>query len=118
VTKDLEDVGEVAHHGPENLFIAVMTILGAFALMFAVNAWLALLTVLVVPPILFVAPSCGNRMTQNFRAILAGIGAFDARVEENIGWMHVVQGFANEASSLRRLASTHPADPAPTMIRS
>ena len=34
VTKDLEDIGEVAHHGPEDLFIAVMTFLGAFALMF------------------------------------------------------------------------------------
>ena len=96
VTKDLEDIGEVAHHGPEDLFIAVMTFLGAFALMFTVNVQLALLTVLVVPPILFVSTIYGNRMTQNFRAIFAGIGAFNARVEENIGGMRVVQAFANE----------------------
>ena len=37
VTKDLEEIGEIAHHGPEDLFIAVMTFLGAFALMFAVQ---------------------------------------------------------------------------------
>ncbi len=55
VTKDLEDVGEVAHHGPEDLFIAVMTFAGAFALMFAVNTELALLRTLVVPAILFVS---------------------------------------------------------------
>src|SRR5580700_9008916 len=96
VTKDLEDIGEVAHHGPEDLFIAVMTFIGAFALMFTVNVQLALLTVLVVPPILFVATIYGNRLTQNFRAIFAGIGAFNARVEENIGGMRVVQAFANE----------------------
>jgi ATP-binding cassette subfamily B protein len=96
VTKDLEDIGEVAHHGPEDLFIAVMTFLGAFALMFTVNVQLALLTALVVPPILFVATIYGNRMTQNFRAIFAGIGLFNARVEENIGGMRVVQAFANE----------------------
>jgi len=96
VTKDLEDIGEVAHHGPEDLFIAVMTFLGAFALMFTVNVQLALLTVLVVPPILFVATIYGNRLTHNFRAIFAGIGAFNARVEENIGGMRVVQAFANE----------------------
>jgi ATP-binding cassette subfamily B protein len=96
VTKDLEDIGELAHHGPEDLFIAVMTFLGAFALMFAVNVQLALLTVLVGPPILFVSTICGNRMTQNFRAIFAGIGAFNARVEKNIGGMRVVQAFANE----------------------
>ena len=97
VTKDLEDIGEVAHHGPEDLFIAVMTFIGAFALMFAVNAELALLTVLIVPPILFVATIYGNRMTQNFRQVFAGIGRFNARVEENIGGMRVVQAFANEA---------------------
>ena len=37
VTKDLEEIGEVAHHGPEDLFIAVMTFVGAFVLMFVVN---------------------------------------------------------------------------------
>ena len=104
VTKDLEDIGEVAHHGPEDLFIAVMTFLGAFVLMFAVNVDLALLTVLVVPPILFFATSYGNRMTQNFRTIFAGIGAFNARVEENIGGMRVVQAFANEAHEQRLFA--------------
>jgi ATP-binding cassette subfamily B protein len=97
VTKDLEDVGEVAHHGPEDLFVAVMTFAGAFVLMFTISAELALLTVLVVPPILFLAIRYGNRMTQNFRAIFAGIGSFNARVEQNIGGMRVVQSFANEA---------------------
>ncbi len=97
VTKDLEDIGEVAHHGPEDLFIAVMTFLGAFALMYALNARLALVTTLVVPPILFVATRYGSRMTNNFRAIFAGIGVFNARLEENIGGMRVVQAFANEA---------------------
>jgi ATP-binding cassette subfamily B protein len=104
VTKDLEDIGEVAHHGPEDLFIAVMTFIGAFMLMFVVNADLALVTVLVVPPIIFLAVHFGNRMTRNFRAIFAGIGAFNARVEENIGGMRVVQSFANEAHEMRLFA--------------
>jgi ATP-binding cassette subfamily B protein len=101
VTKDLEDIGEVAHHGPEDLFIAVMTFVGAFLLMFTVNVDLAVLTVLVVPPILWLATRYGNRMTQNFRNIFAGIGAFNARVEENIGGMRVVQAFGNEAHERR-----------------
>jgi ATP-binding cassette, subfamily B, bacterial len=96
VTRDLEDIGEVAHHGPEDLVVAVMTFIGAFILMFAINVDLAVITVLVVPPILFVATSYGNRLTLNFRAIFAGIGVFNARVEENIGGMRVVQAFANE----------------------
>ena len=104
VTKDLEDIGEVAHHGPEDLFIALMTFAGGFALMFTVNARLALLTVLVVPPILFLATRYGQRLTRNFRAIFAGIGRFNARVEENIGGMRVVQAFANEAHEQRLFA--------------
>jgi ATP-binding cassette subfamily B protein len=109
VTKDLEDIGEVAHHGPEDLFIAVMTFIGAFALMFEINVDLALLTVLVVPPILFLVTRYGNRMTQNFRALFAGIGAFNARVEENIGGMRVVQAFANEAHERRLFAQDNDA---------
>jgi ATP-binding cassette subfamily B protein len=104
VTKDLEDIGEVAHHGPEDLFIAVMTFLGAFAVMFTINVDLAVLTVLVVPPILLVATTYGNRLTHNFRAIFEGIGVFNARVEENIGGMRVVQAFANEAHERRLFA--------------
>src|ERR671911_100534 len=49
VTKDLEEIGEVAHHGPEDVFIAVMTFIGAFALMMAVNVKLALITAAIVP---------------------------------------------------------------------
>ena len=110
VTKDLEEIGEVAHHGPEDLFIAVMTFLGAFALMFTVNVQLALLTALVVPPILFVSTIYGSRMTQNFRAIFAGVGDFNARIEENVGGIRVVQAFANETTS----AGCSPATTKPT----
>jgi len=109
VTKDLEDIGEVAHHGPEDLFVAVMTFVGAFAMMFAVNIDLAVLTVLIVPPILFLATNYGNRLTQNFRAIFARIGSFNARVEENIAGMRVVQAFANEAHERRLFAADNDA---------
>ena len=48
VTKDLEEVGEIAHHGPEDLFIAIMTFIGAFLLMFSVHWQLALMTTVIV----------------------------------------------------------------------
>ncbi len=96
VTKDLEDVGEVAHHGPEDLFLAVMTFVGAFALMAVVNLQLALLTAAVVPVITVLASRYGNRMTRNFRTLFGQVGRFNARIEENVGGMRVVQAFANE----------------------
>ncbi len=96
VTKDLEEVGEVAHHGPEDLFIAIMTFIGAFLLMMAVNTQLALITAVVVPVTAYVSTRYGGRMTQNFRALFARVGAFNARIEENVGGMRVVQAFGRE----------------------
>ena len=49
LTKDLEEIGEVTHHGPEDLFVAVMTLVGAFIVMFSVNVQLALITLVVAP---------------------------------------------------------------------
>ncbi|NTE86622.1 ABC transporter ATP-binding protein [Agrobacterium rubi] len=96
LTKDLEEIGEVAHHGPEDLFIAIMTFLGAFALMMSVNVPLALVTAAVVPVTAWVTSRYGSRMTNNFRALYGRVGAFNARIEENVGGMRVVQAFANE----------------------
>ncbi|MBD3844892.1 ABC transporter ATP-binding protein [Bosea sp. SSUT16] len=97
VTKDLEEIGEVAHHGPEDLFIAVMTFVGAFLLMLSVHVHLALITALIVPLAGFIVARYGGRMTTNWQAQYGRVGAFNARLEENIGGMRVVQAFANEA---------------------
>ncbi|MDP3258337.1 ABC transporter ATP-binding protein [Bosea sp. (in: a-proteobacteria)] len=97
VTKDLEEIGEVAHHGPEDLFIAIMTFIGAFLLMLYVHPQLALITALIVPLAGFIVARYGALMAQNWRLQFGRVGAFNARLEENIGGMRVVQAFANEA---------------------
>ena len=96
VTKDLEDVGEVAHHGPEDAFIAVMTFFGAFFVMFSLNARIALITGLVVPPMMWISTRYGRAMTQNMRTLFSQVGDFNARIEENVGGIRVVQAFVNE----------------------
>jgi ATP-binding cassette subfamily B protein len=96
VTKDLEDVGEVAHHGPEDAFIAIMTFVGALFLMFTLHTKLALLTALVVPPIAWITSRYGAAMARNWRALFSQVGNFNARIEENVGGIRVVQAFANE----------------------
>lgn len=96
VTKDLEEIGEVAHHGPEDLIVAIMTFVGAFVLMFTVNVRLALITALIVPVAAVIAGRYGGRMTRTFRALFSRVGEFNARIEENVGGIRVVQAFANE----------------------
>ncbi len=96
VTKDLEEVGEVAHHGPEDAFVAVMTFLGSFGLMVSLNLKLALITGLVVPPMMWISTRYGRAMTQTMRTLFGRVGDFNARIEENVGGIRVVQAFANE----------------------
>ena len=96
VTKDLEEIGEVAHHGPEDLFIAIMTLFGAFALMLAVYWPLALITAAVLPLVFGVGARYGAAMERNWRAQFKQVAAFNARLEENIGGIRAVKAFANE----------------------
>jgi ATP-binding cassette subfamily B protein len=96
VTKDLEDIGEVAHHGPEDVFIAVMTFLGALGLMFWISPELALITAVIVPITAWITTRYGGRMTRTWRRLFARVGEFNARIESNVGGIRVVQAFANE----------------------
>ncbi len=94
LTKDLEEIGEVAHHGPEDLFIAVMTFLGAFALMLSIHVELAIVTAVIVPLGTWVTVRYGNHMTRTWHAIYASVGDFNSRIEENVGGIRVVKSFA------------------------
>jgi ATP-binding cassette subfamily B protein len=96
VTKDLEEVGEVAHHGPEDVFIAVMTFIGAFVLMFTVHWKLALITTAIIPVITWLVSRYGAKMTENWRRLFRQVGDFNTRVGESVGGIRVVKAFANE----------------------
>jgi ATP-binding cassette, subfamily B, bacterial len=109
VTKDLEEIGEVAHHGPEDLFIAVMTLLGAFVLMFLVHPQLALITALIVPATAWVTARYGGQMTRTWQALFRRVGDFNARIEDNVGGMRVVQAFTNEDHERRLFAQENEA---------
>ena len=96
LTKDLEEIGEVAHHGPEDLFIALMTFVGAFLLMLSINVPLALITAAIVPIGTYLTARYGSAMTRTWHAIYGSVGEFNARIEENVGGIRVVTAFANE----------------------
>lgn len=104
LTKDLEEIGEIAHHGPEDLFIAVMTFLGALVLMLMVNVELALLTAVIVPVTAWVTSRYGGRMTRTWHELFGRVGEFNARIEANVGGIRVVQAFANEDHERRLFA--------------
>ena len=107
LTKDLEEIGEVAHHGPEDLFIAIMTLIGAFILMLWVHVPLALITAVIVPLTAWVTTHYGARMTVTWHALYGRVADFNARIEENVGGIRVVQAFANEDHERKLFAESN-----------
>lgn len=96
ITNDLNDIGEVAHHGPEDVFIAIMTLIGAFILMADLNLQLAVITFIIVPIMAWVIIHFGRNMTATYHNLFGNVGNFNARIEDNVGGIRVVQSFANE----------------------
>ena len=107
ISTDLFDIGEMAHHGPEDVFIAVMTLLGAFAIMLFVHWKLALLTFIAVPLLIWLAIICNQRMTRAIRKMFSDIADYNARVEDNLSGIRVVQAFANEEHERRLFAASN-----------
>ncbi|MDR0126160.1 ABC transporter ATP-binding protein [Bacillus zhangzhouensis] len=102
MTNDLMDIGEIAHHGPEDLFIAMMTLTGAFALMLSINWQLAVLTFLIVPFLIGLSVYFTKKMSIAFDHMFSSIGRFNARVENNVSGIRVVKAFGNETHEIDR----------------
>ena len=96
MSTDLFDIGEVAHHGPEDAFIAIMTLIGAFGVMLYLHVPLALLTFAIVPVLIALAVVFNSKMSRAAHQMFEDIAVFNSRVEDNIGGIRVVQAFANE----------------------
>lgn len=107
ISNDLDNIGEVAHHGPEDVFIAFMTLIGSFLLMLSIHWKLAVLTFLVVPVLVWVALHYNGKMTKTYRGLFGALADFNARVEENIGGIRVVQAFANEEHEKKQFAENN-----------
>ena len=96
LTTDLFDISEVAHHGPEDVFITVMSICGAFVLMWNVHEQLAIGTIILIP-ILAIGLSIFNKKMKNVnRKIYSQLGDFNAGLENSLSGIRVVKAFANE----------------------
>ncbi|WP_214827527.1 ABC transporter ATP-binding protein [Exiguobacterium algae] len=102
VTNDLFDIGEVAHHGPEDFFIAIMTLLGAFGIMFSIDPELALVTVVAVPFLIAMITYANKNMNKAWQKMYTNIGEVNARVEDSVSGARVVQSFTNEGFEINR----------------
>ncbi len=102
MTNDLFDIGEVAHHGPEDVFIALMTFAGAFGIMMMVNWELALITFTVVPLMVWLIVAFNLKLQKAATGMFERIAEVNARVEDSVSGIRVVKSFANEAYEVQR----------------
>ena len=96
LTNDLMNIGEMAHHGPEDLFIAIMTLLGAFGIMYYIHPELAIIAFIIVPLILVIAIYFNKKMTVAFRELFGRVSEFNHLIGDKIGGIRLVQAFASE----------------------
>ncbi|WP_373894335.1 ABC transporter ATP-binding protein [Virgibacillus sp. CBA3643] len=102
ITNDLFDIGELAHHGPEDFFIAAMTFIGAFIIMFFINPTLALIILIAVPILIFLIAYSNIQMNKAWGKMYEDIAGVNARVEDAVAGVRVVQSFTNEEFEMER----------------
>ncbi|WP_075980372.1 ABC transporter ATP-binding protein [Bacillus massilinigeriensis] len=102
ITNDLFDIGEFAHHGPEDFFIAIMTFIGAFLLMFNINSQLAIVVLIMVPILIIVISLSNKLMKKGWATMYSKIADVNGRVEDSISGIRVVKSFTNEAYEMER----------------
>ncbi len=96
LVSDLFDISEFAHHGPENLFISLIKIVGSFIFLFLINWRLALPLLALVVLMIFFSYHQNRRMRATFMDNRRKIGDINSRLQDTLSGIRVVQSFANE----------------------
>lgn len=96
VTSDLFDITELLHHGPENIILSLLKIVGALIILLNINGWLALAAFIVLPFMFWFALVLNKRMRAAFKSNRVKIAAINEQIEDNLSGIRVVKSFANE----------------------
>ena len=102
LTSDLFEVTELAHHGPEDLFISAVTIVGALIVMFSIQWRLALVVSLIIPIFMVVVMYRRRQMSAASRAAKQKTGVINAEIESGLSGVRTTKAFANEEKQQTR----------------
>lgn len=96
ITSDLFDISELMHHGPENIVISMLKILGAFVILLNISPRLTVAAFLMIPFMIVYAYFVNRHMRRAFRQNRIKIAEINAQIEDNLSGIRVVKSFANE----------------------
>ena len=107
MTAELFDITELAHHGPEDLFISGVTVAGAIAIMFTIQWRLALVMLLLIPTFLVVINLNRRNMIQASRRVKQNIASINADIESSISGMRTAKAFSNESKESEKFSGAN-----------
>lgn len=107
LTADLFDITELAHHGPEDLFISGVTIVGALAIMFSIQWRLALVIAVILPIFLVVVWRCRKSMQDASARVKQRTATINADIESGLSGIRTAKAFANEAAEMRKFETSN-----------
>ncbi|HMA60677.1 MAG TPA: ABC transporter ATP-binding protein [Halanaerobiales bacterium] len=96
IVNDLNNVSELAHHGPEDLFISTVMILGSFTILLFMKWQLALFTFALLPIMFYFSLILGKKMYRSFKDIREKVAEVNSLVEDSLSGIRVVKSFTNE----------------------
>jgi len=96
IVNDLNEITELAHHGPEDVFISIIMLIGSFLILLTINIPLTLISFSLIPFMIYFTIKINLAMRSNFRDTRKVIGEVNTNVEESLLGIRVVQSFANE----------------------
>ena len=102
LTADLFDITELAHHGPEDIFISGVTILGSLIIMFTIQWRLALVVAVILPIFFVVVWSCRKSMSAASAAVKQRTAVINSDIESGLSGIRTAKAFANEEAELRK----------------
>ena len=102
ITSDLFDITELLHHGPEDIIISIIKIVGAFLVLMNVNVPLALITFAFVPIMVVYALYFNRKMKRAFKVRREKIGDINSQIEDSLSGIRVVKSFANEEIEIEK----------------
>ena len=100
ITSDLFDITELLHHGPEDVVISAIKLLGAFIILLVINAKLAFVAIGFVVIMLLYAVAMNGRMRGAFRENRARIADINSQIEDSLSGIRVVKSFSNEKTEM------------------
>ncbi len=107
LTADLFDITELAHHGPEDIFISGVTILGSLVIMFTIQWRLALVITCIVPVFFAVVWSCRRSMSEASAAVKQKTAVINSDIESGLSGIRTAKAFANEGAELQKFDSSN-----------